>query len=105
PDHERAANAEAVDGPTLSRFGKLAAELKIHLLAGSILEAGAPGGRFYNTSVLLGPAGQQLAVYRKIHLFDVEIGDGAKYRESEAVAPGSEVVMAQTPLGGIGLTV
>jgi predicted amidohydrolase len=105
PDHERAANAEPADGPTLTRFSKLARELKIHLVAGSILEAGGPGGRFYNTSVLLGPDGQRVAAYRKIHLFDVEIGDGAKYRESEAVAPGAEVVCAETPLGKVGLSV
>ncbi len=49
----------------------------MHLLAGSVLEAGAPGDRVYNTSVLFGPDGERLAVYRKIHLFDAEVGDGA----------------------------
>jgi predicted amidohydrolase len=53
-----------------------------------VLEAGAPGDRVYNTSALFGPDGGRLAVYRKIHLFDAEVGDGASYRESDAVAPG-----------------
>src|SRR5437867_342106 len=74
PDAERPKAAEPLNGPTLSRMAALARELAISLLAGSILETGAPGGRFYNTSVLFSPDGKQLAAYRKIHLFDVEIG-------------------------------
>jgi predicted amidohydrolase len=69
------------------------------------MEVGAPGGRVYNTSVLLGPDGRQLAVYRKIHLFDAEVGDGATYRESDTVAPGASPVTAETPLGTVGLTI
>ncbi len=105
PEPERAAAAEALDGPTLSRMASLARELSVTVLAGSILEAGAPGGRVYNTSALFGPDGTRLAVYRKMHLFDVEIGDGATYRESAAVAPGSDVVVADSPVGRIGLSV
>ena len=73
--------------------------------AGPIMEAGAPGGRVYNTSVLLGPEGQPLAVYRKIHLFDAEVGDGISYRESDTVAPGEAAVTAETPLGRVGLSI
>ncbi|HMK73265.1 MAG TPA: carbon-nitrogen hydrolase family protein [Myxococcaceae bacterium] len=105
PEPERASAAEPLDGPTLLHLAELARRLGIHLLAGSILEAGAPEGRLYNTSVLFGPSGERLAVYRKIHLFDVEVGDGQTYRESAAVAPGSEAVSAETSLGPIGLSV
>src|SRR5215831_4896466 len=105
PEPERPNAAEALDGPTLSRMASLARELSITLLAGSILEAGAPGGRLYNTSALFGPDGDRLAVYRKIHLFDVDVGDGATYRESAAVAPGSEVVAADCPVARVGLSV
>jgi len=105
PEAERTSAAEPLDGPTLAHFAALARSLGIHLLAGSVLESGAPGGRLHNTSVLFGPAGERLAVYRKMHLFDVEVGDGQTYRESEAVAPGSEVVLAETPLGRIGLSI
>src|SRR5262245_11089331 len=76
PEPGRAANAEGLDGHTLSRMATLARELKLTLLAGSVLETGAPGGRLYNCSVLFGPDGARLAAYRKMHLFDVEIGDG-----------------------------
>ena len=105
PEPERPSAAEPLDGPTLSRMAGLARELSITLLAGSVLEAGAPGGRLYNTSALFGPDGARLAVYRKMHLFDVEIGDGATYRESAAVAPGTEVAVADTPVGRVGLSI
>jgi predicted amidohydrolase len=105
PEPERAGAAESLDGPTLSTFAQLARELSVHLLAGSVLESGAPGGRVFNTSVLFAPDGGRLAVYRKVHLFDAEVGDGATYRESDAVAPGDGPVTAETPLGTVGLTI
>jgi predicted amidohydrolase len=105
PERDKAKAAETLDGPTLQRFSAKAKERRVHLLAGSILESGAPGGRFYNTSVLFGPEGERLAVYRKIHLFDVSIPDGARYRESETIEPGREVVVAATPLAQVGLSV
>jgi predicted amidohydrolase len=105
PEPERDQNAETLDGKTLARLAGLAHEFRVTLLAGSVLEEGAPGGRLYNTSVLFGPDGKRLAVYRKIHLFDVEVGDGQTYRESAAVAPGTEVVVAETALGKVGLSV
>lgn len=105
PEPERAANAETLEGKTLTQMAAMARELHVTLLAGSVLEEGAPGGRLFNTSVLFGPDGTRLAVYRKMHLFDVEVGDGQTYRESAAVAPGTEVVVADAPLGKVGLSV
>lgn len=105
PEAERTSNAEPLDGPTLQTMAGLAKSLRVTLLAGSVLETGAPGGRLFNTSVLFGPAGERLGVYRKMHLFDVEVGDGQTYRESAAVAPGSEVVVAEAPVGKVGLSV
>ncbi len=105
PEADRASAAEALDGPTLTRLAGLARELKVCLLAGSVLEQGAPGGRLYNTSCLFGPDGARLAAYRKIHLFDVDVGDGASYRESAAVAPGTEAVSAEAAGVRVGLSV
>ena len=105
PESERNQNAESLEGPTLAQMAELSRSLKISVLAGSILESGAPGGRLFNTSVLLGPDGNRLGVYRKIHLFDVEVGDGQTYRESAAVAPGEDVVVVDSPLGKVGLSV
>lgn len=105
PEPERDTAAEALDGPTLNAMAALAKRLKVTLLAGSVLESNAPGGRLYNTSAVFGPDGTRLAVYRKMHLFDVEVGDGQTYRESAAVAPGPEPVMADTAFGKVGLSV
>lgn len=105
PEPERDQNAESLEGPTLSTLQALAKELSVTLLAGSMLEGGAPGGRLFNTSVLFGPDGARLGTYRKMHLFDVEVGDGQTYRESAAVAPGTEVVVASAPFGKVGLSV
>ena len=87
---ELLAGAEALDGPSLSAARGWARSLGIHLLAGSIAERGE-GEKASNTSVLIGPDGEDLAVYRKIHMFDVDAG-GVSYRESEHEQPGSEVV-------------
>lgn len=103
PDTERKAASEPLDGPTLSVMSALARELRIHLLAGSILETGEK--LLHNTSALFAPDGKRIAIYRKIHLFDVEIGDGARYRESEAVAPGTEVISADLGFAKVGLSV
>lgn len=105
PDADKPKVAEPLDGPTLQRFSALAKKVQVTLLAGSVLESGAPGGRFYNTSALFGPDGRRLAVYRKIHLFDVDIPDGARYRESEAIAPGRDVVVAETDVAKLGLSI
>ncbi len=105
PDAQREANAEPTSGPILQRMEALARELCIYLLAGSILAVHPSQPRLTNTSVLFGPDGAKLGEYRKIHLFDVDLGPDDSYRESEAVVGGSEVVVADTSLGKVGLSV
>jgi predicted amidohydrolase len=99
---ELLAGAEPLDGPSLGAARGWARELGVHLLAGSVSERG--GEKAFNTSVLIGADGEDLAVYRKIHMFDVEVG-GVAYRESEHEEPGTEIVTA--PLGDliVGLSV
>lgn len=91
---EQLAGAEPLDGPSLGAARSWARELGIHLLAGSISERG--DAKAFNTSVLVGPDGEDLAVYRKVHMFDVDAG-GVSYRESEHEQAGSELVTA--PVG------
>jgi len=89
-----AAAAEPLDGPSTTWARELARELGIDLVAGSIVEEPVParaGGKRFNTSVHVGPDGEVKAVYRKLHLFDVEVG-GVAYRESDGEDPGEEVV-------------
>jgi predicted amidohydrolase len=100
---ELLAGAEPLDGPSLGAARAWAGELEIHLLAGSISESA--GERAFNTSVLIGPDGSDLATYRKIHMFDVDVG-GVAYRESEHEQPGTDVVTAEIDGAvGVGLTV
>jgi predicted amidohydrolase len=100
---ELLAGAETLDGPSLTAARTWATDLGIHLLAGSIPEQG-PAGRAFNTSVLIGPDGEDLAAYRKIHMFDVDV-DGVAYRESEHEEPGEEIVSASLGEATIGLSV
>jgi predicted amidohydrolase len=105
PHDEKVRRAETLDGPTCRRFAGLAAELGIHLLLGSFAERSTHAGRCHNTSVLFAPDGAQLAVYRKLHLFDLDVDDELRFQESATVAPGTEVVVAPTALGAIGLSI
>ena len=102
---ETAAGAEPFDGPALSWAHAIARELGIDLVAGSIAERVGGREKGSNTSVHIGPEGTGRAVYRKIHMFDVEVA-GRVYQESENEAPGDEIVLSETA-GGVelGLTI
>ncbi len=97
--------AETIPGSTSNKLAALAQELNIFLLGGSILEAIPNKPKAYNTSLLFGPAGNLLATYRKIHLFDVDLANGVSLRESETREHGGEAVSARTELGTMGLSV
>ena len=108
PPEEARAGAEPLDGPTLSAVAGWARELDVAILAGSIVEAAADGQTRHNTSVLIDAHGEQLAAYRKIHMFDVDVG-GISYRESEVEQAGEELVSATCGIGDeeleVGLTI
>jgi predicted amidohydrolase len=102
---QTAAGAEPFDGPTLAWARATARELGIDLVAGSFAERVEDRERGSNTSVHVGPDGEVAAAYRKLHMFDVEVG-GRTYRESEHEAPGDEVVLSTTARGvELGLSV
>jgi predicted amidohydrolase len=102
---QTAAGAEPLDGAALSWARGAARELGIDLVAGSVAERVEGADRGANTSVHIGPDGEDRAVYRKIHMFDVEVG-GRTYRESEHEAPGDEIVGSELANGeGLGLTI
>jgi predicted amidohydrolase len=98
------AGAESLDGPTLRWAAGLASQLGLWLVAGSIVERVEGDDKLRNTSVLFDPEGAVRAVYRKIHMFDVEVG-GVTYRESDAEAPGDEIVVADADELKLGLAV
>ena len=102
---DQRASAEPIPGSTSTLMASLARELGIHLLAGSILEAAGGDNKVYNTSLLFSPEGNLLAMYRKIHLFDVGLKDGVTVLESETRRAGEEVVVAETEFCPMGLTI
>jgi predicted amidohydrolase len=84
--------AETLDGRCITWARETAAELGIDLIAGSFLEEVPGQTKHANTSVHIGPDGEIRAVYRKLHMFDVEV-DGVTYAESRTEQPGDEVVV------------
>ena len=98
------AGAEPLEGPSISAARAWARELGIALVAGSFAERVEGQERLSNTSVLISPGGQIAAVYRKIHMFDVDVG-GVSYRESETEEAGSELVVGEVTDVRIGLSV
>jgi predicted amidohydrolase len=101
-----AAKAETLDeSRAIAWARRTAQELRVDLVAGSIAERREGHDRVGNTSVHVGPDGEIKAVYRKIHMFDVEVG-GVEYRESEHSEPADEIVVSETAQGlKLGLTI
>jgi predicted amidohydrolase len=99
--------AQSIDGEIIGCVREWAREHGVWILGGTFPESTGRDARVYNTSVLISPTGEIAAVYRKIHLFDVDLSSsgGGVYRESAAIAPGDDVVVASTPFGVLGLSV
>jgi predicted amidohydrolase len=101
---EEAAAAEPIPGPVSERLSRLARQLQVYLLAGSILER-SDADKAFNTSLLFDARGVLLARYRKLHLFDVDIAGRVAVRESDTRRAGTDVITAATELGVVGLTI
>ncbi len=94
------------EDPSLVRFQGLAGNAGKWLLIGSMAVAHERRERkFSNRSVLISAAGDVVATYDKIHMFDVDLDGGESYRESKNYHPGGEARVAQTPWGGVGMTI
>jgi len=96
--------AEPLDGPIVTAARGWAQRLGITLLAGSVGERIEGSERIANTSLLIAPDGEIEATYRKIHMFDVDVG-GVSYRESEHERAGEEVVVAPAAGTDLGMTI
>lgn len=94
------------DDPTLLALQKQALKLRIWVLIGSLaLKTGDADGRFANRSFLIGPDGMIKARYDKIHMFDVTLSEAESYKESAGYRPGTQSVVARTPMGTMGLSI
>ena len=106
PHDKKIELAEPIDGPTNQRLANLANELGVTLLIGSVAER-KDDAKAYNTSVLFGPDGTLLAHYRKMHLFDVDLSatGGVCFKESDTTGRGTNIVVADTAVGKVGLSI
>lgn len=105
-EEEKMAQAEAIAQASEKFLKTMAQRFQVTILGGGF-PVPAETGKVHNTAVLVDPNGQQLAVYRKVHLFDVNVPDGITYRESNTVMAGSQMpqVYASKDLGNLGLSV
>jgi deaminated glutathione amidase len=103
-DRLRAVVLPEANDPMAKRFAELAKELGIHVHAGS-LAVKAEDGRIANRSLIFSPAGQIVARYDKIHLFDIDLPNGESYRESATYTPGENAVFAALPFATFGLCI
>lgn len=95
--------AEDSDGETLQMMRKVCREWQIYLIGGSIPEY--ENGRIYNTSYIIGPQGEILDKYRKVHLFDVDIKKRVELKESDVISPGNKISVIDTKYGKIGVCI
>jgi predicted amidohydrolase len=104
-DEEVKDNAELIGGETTQLLCEKAKKYNVWLHGGSFFELVEGQDKVYNTTLLINPKGEIVAIYRKLHLFDVEIDSGHSIKESNIYLPGEEIVVAKTDLGNIGLSI
>jgi predicted amidohydrolase len=95
------------EDPAVAGLRELAKELGIWLLIGSAIVAceEADEHRAANRSIFVDPEGKVRATYDKLHVYDVDLPTGERHRESEAIRPGRRATVAETPWGGLGLSI
>jgi len=95
-DKDRAGIAQDFNGPIVTRLKRIAKERSMILVGGSFLEICEKGdGKPFNTSVIIDPGGNIAGIYRKLHLFDVDLPGSPTYRESDYISPGDETVVQE----------
>jgi len=107
PEQGKAGVAESLegDGPILARCRDAAVDARVDVVYGGFWEKSEVPGKVHNACIYMRSDGSIDSVYRKIHLFDVDLPDGTTLLESETVDPGVEAVVAKTPFGTLGLSV
>jgi deaminated glutathione amidase len=106
PEAEKRAVAQPLEGGVISRaLSDMARESSVFVVGGGFPEQSVDPERPHNTLLVVGPDGATLGQYRKIHLFDVELGAGGSYSESAATAPGDSVVVVDIAGFKVGLSI
>ena len=94
---------EEAGGPAQEMLSRTAAETGMYVVGGSIPELA--DGKVYNTSFIYGPDGAQLARHRKVHLFDIDVKGGQRFKESDTLSPGNAITTFETRFGTMGLCI
>ena len=94
---------EPAGGETWQFLSRMARELGLYLAGGSVPEL--EGGKVYNTCYFFSPEGEELARHRKVHLFDIDVPGGQRFKESDSLTAGDQITVVDTPLGKIGLAI
>ncbi|RLB49331.1 MAG: carbon-nitrogen hydrolase family protein, partial [Deltaproteobacteria bacterium] len=107
PEKGKVAIAESLDegGPILERCREAAVDAGVDVVYGGFWEKSDLPDKVRNACIYIRADGSIDTVYRKIHLFDVDLPDGTKLLESQTVEPGSDTVVAEAPFGKLGLSV
>jgi predicted amidohydrolase len=96
---------DAPEGPILQALADAARRAKVHVIAGGMPERAPDAARPYNACVVVAPDGKITGKYRKVHLFDVEVGDGQRYCESASTTPGDTPASVTIAGFSVGLSV
>ncbi len=95
--------AEPAGGETWQMLSRLAKELGLYLVGGSVPEC--EDGHLYNTSYVFSPQGEEIAKHRKMHLFDINVPGGQRFMESDTLTAGDSVTVFDTPFGKVGVAI
>lgn len=95
--------AESFPGKTVNKLSALAKELKVYIIGGSIPELDKD--TIYNTSYSFDRSGQVIGRHRKVHLFDIDIEDNIKFKESDILGRGNDMTVIETEFGKIGVAI
>lgn len=95
---------EPVNGQIWSALKETARRNKVYLIGGSMPEDGMDG-HIYNTCFSFDPQGEQIGRHRKVHLFDVDIKNGMRFKESDTFTSGKELTILETPFGRLGIMI
>ncbi len=99
-------NAIEITGSFTEKISSLASRYNIYIYCGSVTEKRICGKtHLYNTSIIFNRNGKLFAEYSKMHMFDVKVKGGPSFRESDVITPGSEIVLADTEYGRIGMSI
>ena len=95
--------AEPAGGESWQMLSRAAKENGVYLVGGSVPEL--EEGKIYNTSFIFDREGRELARHRKVHLFDIDVPGGQRFKESDTLTAGDQITLVDTPWGRIGVAI